>query len=455
LADARLTLEISEDGMTVRATIVEGPPADAELLAASLREAGVVCGVNDAVCADLARALAAPEFHAPSVVVAEGQRPVPGSHGYFAPTFDYGLQPGRVREDGSMDFMDRELLKPVLPGSCLGKLHAARPGVPGCRVDGSAVPVAPVAQARLELGEGVVCKPDGTLEAARPGVVQYLANKKIDVVRHHEHAGDVDLRSGHLDMEGSLTIKRSVHRPFRATASGDVEILGLVDGGSVYAGGSIRVRGGVTGSETTLSALGDISAHHAEGAHLVCSGRLELESAVNAELAAEQIQVAGKLRGGAARAERVIAVSDVGAPSGGGTLLAAGLPLEQPLTEVRRALDVAKQQRALRGRSSFGARAEPRAATGGARAGVERGKSGKLERAGAALARSALDVKLELAARRTALLPHASVEVRGTAHAGVTVQIGSARLVVDPALTAVRFCFDAETRQVRWERLVR
>jgi uncharacterized protein (DUF342 family) len=454
LADARLTLEIAEDGMTVRATIVEGPPADPELLATSLHQAGVVFGLHDAVCAQLARALAAPEFQASSVVVAEGQRPVTGSHGYFAPAFDYGIQPGRVREDGSMDFMDRELLKPVLPGSCLGKLHPARPGVPGCRVDGGPLPVAPVTEAQLELGEGVTRKSDGTIEAARPGVVQYLANKRIDVVRQHEHAGDVDLRSGHLDMDGSLTIKRSVHRPFRATASGDVEVLGLVDGGSVYAGGSIRVRGGVLGSETTLSALGDISAHHAEGAHLVCNGRLELESAVNAELAAEQIQVAGKLRGGAARAERVVAVRDAGAPSGVDTLLAAGLPVEQPLTEIRRALDAAKQQRALRSRAAFGAR-EPRAAPFGARGGAERGKSGKLERAGAALARSELDGKLELAARRTALLPHASVEVRGTAHTGVTVQIGSARLIVDPALTAVRFHFDAETRQVRWERLVR
>jgi uncharacterized protein (DUF342 family) len=327
LADARLTLEIAEDGMTVRATIVEGPPADPELLATSLHQAGVVFGLHDAVCAQLARALAAPEFQASSVVVAEGQRPVTGSHGYFAPAFDYGIQPGRVREDGSMDFMDRELLKPVLPGSCLGKLHPARPGVPGCRVDGGPLPVAPVTEAQLELGEGVTRKSDGTIEAARPGVVQYLANKRIDVVRQHEHAGDVDLRSGHLDMDGSLTIKRSVHRPFRATASGDVEVLGLVDGGSVYAGGSIRVRGGVLGSETTLSALGDISAHHAEGAHLVCNGRLELESAVNAELAAEQIQVAGKLRGGAARAERVVAVRDAGAPSGVDTLLAAGLPV--------------------------------------------------------------------------------------------------------------------------------
>jgi uncharacterized protein (DUF342 family) len=446
LADARLTLEISEDGMTARATVVQGAPASAELVSACLQRAGVVSGVDEAACAQLAQALAVPDSEA-SVIVATGREPLRGADGYFAPAFDYGIQPGHVREDGSMDFMDRELLKPVLPGTALGTLHPARQGVPGCRVDGKAVPVAPVQEAQLELGEGVTRGADGLIEAARAGVVHYVAHSKLDVVMQHEHTGDVDLRSGHLDMEGSLRVTRSVHRPFRATASGDVEILGMVDGGAVYAGGSIRVRGGVIGGETMLSALGDVSVHHAEGAHVVCSGLLKLESAVNAELAAAQIQVSGKLRGGTARAERAFSAREVGAPSGGDTLLVAGVPVEQPLAEIRRALEAAKQQRALRNRSLRGPNA-------GTRALPERGKSGKQERAGAALARSELDHKRALAQRRAALLPQASIEVRETVHAGVTVQIGSARLFVDPALSRVRFRFDCETRQVRWERLV-
>jgi uncharacterized protein (DUF342 family) len=426
-------------------TVAEGACAGAAELLACLRVAGVVYGVRDEVCAELARGLVDPSFRAERVRVAEGRSAQAGTDGAFVPAFEYGIRPGHLREDGSMDFMDRELLKSVRAGECLGELRLASRGSSGRSVDGREVPARAGKELVLELGAGVTRLPDGRVTALRAGVVLYTAGKKLDVVQRHEHSAEVDLRSGHLTMEGSIVVQKSVHRPFQVAASGDVEIRGAVEGGSVYAGGSILVKGGVTGGDTSvLSAAGDVSMRHAERVRVACAGLLQVENAVNCELSAAQIQVKGQLRGGTASAERTIEMAQAGALSGGATLLAAGVPLERPLDEVRRALDAAKQERALRGRSFGAARAAP-----------ERGKQGKRERASAALVRDALEHKLQLAAQREMLLGAAAIEVRGTAHVGVTVRIGEAQLVVESPLSNVRFSFDRGLRSVRSERLVR
>lgn len=406
-------------------------------------ERGICVGVLPDALAQLGAALADPEFTCESILLAVGEAPEPGQDGVFVPAFAYGIQPGRLRPDGTMDFLDRELLKPVQQGETLGALHPPRPGRDGQTVTGQHVAARAGEPAQIELGEGVRLHDDGAVCAMRAGVVQYVAGRKLDVVQKHEHAGDVDLHSGHLSMEGSLAVGKSVLRPFRVVASGDVDVLGGVDGGSVQAGGSVRVRGRVLGGEAaSLVAGGDVALRSAERARVVCGGSLQLENAVNSELSAEQIQVFGRLHGGTTRAERGVEAREVIAPRAGDTLVAAGVPLERSLFEIRRVLDIAKQHRGLRARP-FGADARDSA----------RGNKGKTERAHAALAREELEHRVALAARRAKLLPLAYVEVRETLHAGVTIQIGAALLNVERAMTQVRFRLDPETRQIHLERL--
>jgi uncharacterized protein (DUF342 family) len=269
----------------------------------------------------------------------------------------------------------------------------------------------------------------------------FSGRDSIDVVQHHVHTGKVDLRSGHLDMEGSLVVKGSVERLFRAAASGDVEIQGGVEYGSVQAGGSLRVSAGVRGGETGMvSAEGDVSVRQAEYAQIACGGLLKLESAINCDLYARDIQITGKVRGGKARAERAVVAREAGVAQGAATELASACPIERPVLAAKRSVASAKDQRQLVHKSARN---------------DERGKGGKAGRATASLQSAELSRKVELAKRRDELLPDAFVEVSGTVHPGVMIQIGTATLSVDQAAQGVRFSFDLQTRKVRTERIVR
>src|SRR5687767_8905617 len=103
--------------MSAVARVIAGPAAGEGELTAALRAAGVVHGISPVACAALTERLADELFAVEAVVIAVGVSPQPGVDGYFVPAFSAGIQPGRMREDGTMDFRDRELLKPLASGA--------------------------------------------------------------------------------------------------------------------------------------------------------------------------------------------------------------------------------------------------------------------------------------------------------------------------------------------------
>ncbi len=421
--------------MTLTATIAPGAPAGTEELQHALANARVVFISEPGRIAAMATALADPSYAVMDEVIARGSPAKHGVAGWFEPAFPVGIQPGHIDAEGNMDFFDREMLKPVLEGDYLGQLHAPIPAVPGRRLDGAELRVAPVSPSKLRLGQALRVDDTGRVYAAIAGAVMYSAESKLDVIQQHAHQGDVDMRSGNLDMQGALVVRGSVQRAFHARATGDLVISGAVDAGTAYAGGSLRIRGGVRGGQgTTVCAQGDLECHHAEAAHLRCGGTLALESAINSELAAQTIRIARLMRGGKAEAETSVTVREIGLAHGTGTSVAAGIPLQG--LDIKRAIAAVKGLRTMQRRA------------GDVRRGSARPKGGKLERQRIEQTADTLADKTERAARRQELQHTAYVHVTGVARAGVNVQIGSYSHVLTHDVDNVRFVLDPETRTV-------
>ena len=427
--------------MTVTADIAPGPACGMPELQAALQAARVVFVADPAPLAELAGKLADSKLGVRNLVVAHGRPAQPGRDGYFEPAFHVGIQAGHIDASGTMDFFDRELLKPLAAAEYIGQLHQPVAGAPGRRVDGSEIKVAAVRGSKLSVGPGIRSAPDGRMYAARAGVLMYTPEQSIDVAQVHVHARDVDMRSGNLNMEGALTVQGSVQHQFTVRATGDIEIAGSVECGSVFAGGALRARGGVRGGDSgVVCAESSAALHHAEGAYVRCGGLLTLESSINCDLAANEIRAARIIRGGSACAETRVVVLEAGAANAGtSTLLAAGLPLERPVCDVKLMLSAQKEQRNLQ-----------RAA--GVRGADERAKGGKAGRSGAVIAQKSLAAKAELAQRREQLLPDASVHVTGRAHPGVTIQIGVHSVLLDETSAGTRFSWDPHKREIRRER---
>ena len=444
---SRLSVAISGDRRTALVTVRPGavgadePGSGERALRGALEQAGVTTGVLGEALERIGRALDEPAFEVTDEIVARGTVAQAGHEGRFEPAFLAGIQPGHLREDGTLDFFDRELLKAVQKGDVLGLLRPPQPGVAGCLVDGTVEAVPPVREAVLELGPGVERGGDGVVRAARSGVVAYQAGTSIDVVDNHVHQGPVDLRSGHLRMQGSVQVKGDVLTSFCVSASGDIEISGSVDGGNVHAGGDVRVHG-VRGERAMVCAEGNLSVHHAEAATLYAGKLLQIAEAVHAQIAAERVEVSGKLRGGRTRAESSIIANEVGSAHGKETEIAVAEPLELPVESALRALDAAKTLRAAR--PGFG----------DSRSGPGREKGGKVGRVVAELQRAEIERLGAQALRRAALRPIAFIQV-GRAHPGVTLRIADRKLLVEREIRAARFSLDGETGDLRMDTVVK
>jgi uncharacterized protein len=431
-----ISVQIDDDRMTAFVSVRAGPVAGEPELRSALAASGVDAGFDVEAFARLARRLNDPAFEITRELIARGSAARPGEAGRFESPFLDGLRPGHLREDGTLDFHDRELLKPVQRGDEIGRVWPARAGAAGRLVDGSAISPAPVKEAEVTLGSGVKRDEGGVIRATRSGVVICKTPQSIDVVDRHVHEGAVDLRSGHLHMLGSLMVKGDVLSTFGVYATGDVEIRGSVDNGTVYAGGNVRIHRGVRGSAATVCAEGNISVHHVESASLYAGRLLRVDQALHAKLCAGCVEVSGKLRGGVTSAESSAVVQEAGAPHATGTEIAVGEPLELPVQAAKRELERAKLRRGKRPAASAS----------------ERGKGGKLGRVQAVLQGTETERLAERAHRRQELCAVAFVEVR-VAHAGVTIRIGDQQLVLEGQTPASRFSIDNQTGQLQAVRI--
>jgi hypothetical protein len=276
-------------------------------------------------------------------------------------------------------------------------------------------------------------------------VVVYKEPHAIDVVEQHVHEAAVDLRSGHLNMIGSLMVKGDVQPSFHVYATGNVEIRGNVDNGAVYAGGDLSIGGRVRASGgTTVCAEGNASVRLAESAAIYAGKLLAVGEAMHATLAARRIEIAGRLRGGRAQAEFSIMVKEAGSAQGTATELVAGEPLELPVEAAQRELERSKAVR--------GARVSSRPRGGRFAERGKGGKGGKGGRAQAELQAAEVERLAEQARRRTALRAIAFVQV-GLAHPGVIIRVGDAKRTLDAEARASRFAIDRETNELSAKRI--
>lgn len=438
--------------MAAFASIAAGPgtepPSSVEQALAELRVAltrsGVVAGFDDAALLELATRAGDAAFERADVLVAVGSPARPGQDGVVELAFEQGLAAGSVSADGHMNFFERQLLKSVSAGQTLAILRAPTEGRAGTTVDGQPLLARAGTAAKLALGPGAALDAEGVVRATRDGVVLYKPGATLDVVDRHQHRGPVDLRSGHLEMQGSLSVQGDVERLLQVRASGDVEVLGAVSGGSVRAGGSVRVTGNVRGGdESRVVAGADVTLKSCEAADVTAQKTLRVQESVNSALHAEHVVITGRLRGGSAVAELSVQAKEAGTTGGTPTLLQAGEPIELPdLEQVQRAVVMQKLRRmAERGgvRDAFGSR------------GDARGKGGKLGRVNAALSQEELQRVAERGELRGRLQRAAFLEL-GLGHPGVELRIGAARLTLDRAVRSLRYVWDAETGQLRAER---
>ncbi|MFM1872795.1 MAG: hypothetical protein RL398_2217 [Planctomycetota bacterium] len=431
----RISITVSQDGLTATAKVVPGPALTPELFDKAMRDAGITHGVDtDTVLRTLAAA-GDPSWKG-EAVVARGIPAKAGDDGVLELVVKPGIVPGQVHGDGSIDFRERNLLQPVKSGDELAVVRPSTRGVPGVDVRGRPVPAKPGAAVKFRLGPGAELVGD-TVVAKRDGVL-LKDGSKIDVTKLYVHRGDVDLKSGNLHSEDSIEVLGDLQDNSIVEAVGQVVVRGSAFAAKIRAESNVDVAHGIMGS-CDVQAGGDIHCRHAVSAFLRAEHDILVgDQMTHCEAVGERIEVkTGRARtlGGKLRARKSIEVGTVGTAEGAATLLSVADLLDERANLARLDAEAARATKSL-------ARADT-------------GRSGGMK--GSRIAQRADDrsetERLRLVARQRELLSAAVITVVGTAHPGVTIRLGDRSLTIDETRRHVRFRYDRTTDRIVEEQL--
>ncbi len=263
------------------------------------------------------------------ILIAEGIMPKQGTHAHIEYYFntDKKAKP-TLREDGSVDFFNLNILNHCEKGETLAKLFPAIPGEPGKTLFGETIKPNDVREETLRYGNNIALSEDGTtLTSTVDGHVELVEGQVFvsDVLV----VENVDNSTGNIDYDGTVQVNGNVCTNFAVKAHGDIIVKGVVEGAVLEADGNIIIARGMNGmGKGSLYAKGNIVAKFLENSKAQAEGYVSSESILHSQvMAGTEVTVDGRrgfITGGKVTAAKVINVKTLGSEMGGDTTVEVG-----------------------------------------------------------------------------------------------------------------------------------
>lgn len=244
-----LRIQISADQLSAFLTfnrITDEFVCDSQELERYVRSKGVVHGLRSEVLDQIGKNPLA--YCKEQTLIAQGNPSAPGKDGLIRLVYDMENTEHRPAEleDGKVDFKEVVQLKNVKRGQLIAERFDPQPGPAGITVTGEELPPKLGKHVRFKVGKNVVVNDEQTaMYSAIDGLITMTDKDKINVFPVYEVNGDVDYHIGNIDFVGTVVIRGNVLSGFRIKASGDIRVIGGVEGAELESEGSIEVTGGI------------------------------------------------------------------------------------------------------------------------------------------------------------------------------------------------------------------
>ena len=255
-------------------------------------------------------------------VIARGKEPYIGEEAQIVLEVDTEISSEPlVKEDGSVDYRQINLLKTVEKDQLLAEKIPASKGQDGMNVLGEVID-STGKDKPLPQGENTYISDDGlSLYAAVSGRIVHKKNR-LSVENKLKIRGDVDYSTGNIEFTGDINISGDVLTGFKVKTEGDIRIRGVVEGAELISTkGSIIVSRGVIGQEKArILAAKNVHAEFIneatiEAGHNVTVSEYIMNSIVSADNEIQAIKGRGSIIGGKLFAEKAIEAKNIGSAS--------------------------------------------------------------------------------------------------------------------------------------------
>ncbi|MEI8259430.1 MAG: FapA family protein, partial [Deltaproteobacteria bacterium] len=295
--------------MTARAKRVGGHIPTREEVDAECARLGVVFGLDEPAIERLCagKAPASVELTLAAGVPPHDAQQARIEYRFVLPTENHAYT--EAHDDEPVDYREGLLIENVSAGDVLATKVPGTPGQPGRTVTGQVVPQAVPKDLTLAVGSNVKLSPDGLSAIAMSGGRPALEGGRVSVITVLE-VKTVNYATGNIHFDGPVFVRGDVDAGFAVCATGDIEVSGIVEGGTLISGGNVVVRAGVRNhgrihaagrvavnfvdSDSEIQAIGDVIVQaSATQARIEAGGSLTI-----ARTATGDIEVSGIVEGG-------------------------------------------------------------------------------------------------------------------------------------------------------------
>lgn len=288
-------------------------------------------GIRHGILEDTIRAcFAKRRDYCKDILVAQGTEPVQGTDArveYYFNT-DRKAKPA-LKEDGSVDFFQLNVVQHCNKGDVLAKLIPEDPGKDGMNLLGQKQRPRDVRKAVLKYGNNIAISEDNT-------TLTSMVNGHVELIEGSVFVSDVltvenvDNATGNIDYEGSVQVNGNVCTNFQVKAKGNIEIKGVVEGAVLEAGENIIIARGVNGmGKGSLKAGGNIISKFLQGVFAQADGYIASESVLHSKLmAGTEVNIDGRkgfITGGRVSAVNSVNVKTLGSSMGADTVVEVGV----------------------------------------------------------------------------------------------------------------------------------
>lgn len=321
---------VSEDNMQAFVRFYAPSIGGEEMTAAELINDLEYKGIRHGILKEkIEECFVTPRDYCKDILVAQGTEPVHGTDArieYYFNT-DNSAKP-TLKEDGSVDFFQLNIVNHCNKGDVLAKLFPEDPGEYGMKITGERVKPRDVKKAALKYGNNIEISEDKT-------TLTSLVNGHVELVEDSVFVSDVlivenvDNSTGNIDYDGNVQVNGNVCTNFEVKAKGNIEVKGVVEGAYLEAGGNIIITRGMNGmARGTLKAGGNIISKFLENVKADADGYIASESILHSTITAgTEVNVDGRkgfITGGKASAVSCINVKTLGSSMGADTTVEVG-----------------------------------------------------------------------------------------------------------------------------------
>lgn len=437
------------------------PRLSSETLYSLLTDSGIISGVDYRQLNVVKECLRKKSTKPDSIVLATGKKTIPGANAYLKFELEIGPIPGKLLEDGRIDFRERKIMVPVSAGQVIATKVPATRGQPGMTVLGERVAQRPGQDIKIKTSGDAIYSPEQEkVSATSNGVLSIVQDNVIKVCSKQEINGDIDYSTGNIESRNSVIIYGSVLPGFQVKTDGDLEIRGSVTSTQISSLANIIIKGGIIGNASSVTASGDVDIHFIEQGHISCKGSCiirkqgyysHIASGGNIRCRENSVIVGGELI-----AEGNITLGNAGSCGADPVFIAAGVVAER-LYLTRKLEQRLKEHKAsiierLKGHSGIARSKKLQSLKNGIEAlqlqclRINMIPGTRLSSRSPKKPEKSDSVRGEVQNEPTELkhtdISRISIDVHGTIFAGTLLQIGNHTLTVEQTMTRRRFTLD-------------